>query len=249
MADNDQLILKIQTYDNPLTERTDDATGKVMLNGSVGMEQLAKDILPVVGDVQYETIISIANRLVDAAVKRLKMGCSVNFGICHARPTVNGSFYGSVPVFDPEVNSIEISISPTQQLRQQMRSTRVQVIGQTIVGPVVNKVLDVKSGELNSTLTPNRNLKIFGVRIQLAGEHPDNGVYLVSAGENETRVKVDPTDIVDNEPSQLTILVPELPASEYFVEVTTQYSSRSATTKAPRTYRLEQVLSVVDKEK
>lgn len=246
MASNEQLILKIQTFDNALTERKDDSTGKVMLNGSVGMEQLARDILPVVGDVQYETIMGIANRLVEAAIKRLQMGCAVNFGICHARPSVSGPFYGKDPRFNPEINSIGVSISATQGVREAMKSIPVEMAGVAPTGPVINYVTDVKTGEMNGALTPVRNLKIYGVRLMIAGESEQNGVYFVSANEGE-RVKVDVTDMVDNTPSQLTVLTPDLSAGEWYVEVVTQYSNGKTTVKEPRTYRFEQVLTVVSK--
>lgn len=250
MADNDQLILRVQTYDNPLTERTDDASGKVLLNGSVGMEELAKDILPSVGDLQYETIMSVASRLVDAAEKRLKMGCAVNFGICHARPVVLGPFYGKMPAYNPEVNSIEIAFSATQKLRESMRTARVEVIGQALVGPVINHVLDVKTNEQDTIITPGRNLKIFGVRIEITGDSNQNGVDFVrkTAEGNEEIYSIDASDIVENRSSQLIIVIPEnLLPGEYYLQVTTQFSSRSTLTKLPRTYRFEQPLTVVSK--
>lgn len=245
MADNEQLIIRVQTYENALTERTDDFIGKVMLNGFVGMEDLARDIIPVVGNVQYETIVGIANRLVEAAIKRLKMGCAVNFGICHARPVVVGSFYGKHPQFDSETNSIVVSMCPTQSTREAMVGIPVEVIGQAITGPVINSVTDVKTGEMNGVITPDRNLKIFGSRVEIAGDAEENGVYFVPVAEGGARVKVDPTDMVDNRPSQLTIVVPALEKGEYYLEIVTQFSSRSMLTKAPRTYRFDQVLSVV----
>lgn len=244
MSENENLILKIQTVDNPLTERKDDSVGKIMLNGRVGLEELARDILPVVGDVQFETIMGIANRLVGAAVQRLQMGCSVNFGVCHLRPSVSGPFYGKNPKFDPEVNSVGVTVSATQSVRQAMMSTPVQMVGMALTGPVINYVLDVRTGEQSTVLTPGRNLKIFGQRLTIAGESADNGVAFVSVSGGE-RVVVEPEDLVDNMPSQLTVLIPALEPGEYYVEVTTQFSTAQTTVKEPRTYQFEQVLSVV----
>lgn len=244
MADNENLILKIQTFDNALTERTDDSIGKILINGAVGIPELAMDIVPVVGDVQFETIVGICNRMVDAAVKRLKMGCTVNFGICHARPSVSGAFYGRNPKFDPEVNSIGVSLSATQAVREAMKMARVEVVGQAQTGPVVNYVVDIRTGEKNGKITPGRNLKIFGQRIAIMGEAAANGVVFVNVNVNG-RVAVEPEDVVDNTPSQLTVVIPELEAGEYYLEVTTQYSNGKMTVKEPRTYHFEQVLSVV----
>lgn len=244
MADNENLILKIQTFKNALTKRTDDSIGKIMINAAVGIPELAKDIVPVVGNVQYETIVSIANRLVDAAVKRLKMGCTVNFGVCHARPSVYGPFYGENPKFDPELNSIGVSVSPTQVVREAMKDAPVKMAGQAQTGPVINYVIDVRSGEQSSVLTPGRNLKIFGQRLTIAGESAKNGVAFVSVN-GESPVVVEPEDLVDNMPSQLTVVIPQLEPGEYYVEVTTQFSTSKTVVKEPRTYRFEQVLAVM----
>ena len=56
--------------------------------------------------------------------------------------------------------------------------------------------------------------------------------------------KVDEGDIVVNNPSELMIIIPALPAGTYQLEVTTQYSMGKQWLKEPRTSVFEKTLTV-----
>ncbi len=91
-------------------------------------------------------------------------------------------------------------------------------------------------------LTPGRNLKINGHKVWVAGEHADNGVYFVNQTLGE-RMKVDPTDIAINNPSELIVVIPALAAGTYKLQLTTQFSA-SSLLKEPRTVIFDKVLTV-----
>ena len=102
---------------------------------------------------------------------------------------------------------------------------------------------DVKSGSVNDLLTPNRNLKIAGNKIKIAGENTANGVYFVET-TTQTRTVVEASDMVTNNPSELIIVIPELAVGTYTLEVVTQFSSGSLLLKEPRTAVLDKILTV-----
>jgi len=103
-------------------------------------------------------------------------------------------------------------------------------------------VTDVKSGSVNDQITPNRNLKIKGYKLKLAGDNANVGVYFVNKDTAE-RTKVDASDIVTNNPSELVIVIPALKAGAYTLEVTSQYSV-GALLKEPRTASFDKALTV-----
>jgi hypothetical protein len=107
-------------------------------------------------------------------------------------------------------------------------------------------VEDLYSGKENSTLTPGRNLRLHGQRMRIAGDDPAViGVWFVSADGGETRVRVDDRDLIDNSSATLTVIIPTLPAGNYFVEIVTQSSAASnVNIKDPRTCRFEAILTV-----
>ncbi|MGC9151788.1 MAG: DUF4469 domain-containing protein, partial [Microbacter sp.] len=55
--------------------------------------------------------------------------------------------------------------------------------------------------------------------------------------------KVDPSDVVTNNPSELIIITPELPAGSYTLRVTSQYTG-NALLKEPRTASFDKLLTV-----
>jgi hypothetical protein len=58
-------------------------------------------------------------------------------------------------------------------------------------------------------------------------------VYFIN--EQGESVKVDSSDIVTNNPSELIIVTPELTAGTYHLSVTTQFSGSSKPLNEPRT--------------
>ena len=97
------------------------------------------------------------------------------------------------------------------------------ILGAAETGPVINRVEDLYTGTENSVLTPGRNLRIYGQRLRIAGDDPAAvGVWFVAVGETPERIRLDDRDLVDNDPSKLTLVVPSLAPGGYFVEIVTQ---------------------------
>jgi len=80
----------------------------------------------------------------------------------------------------------------------------------------ITQVTDVKTGSVNDVITPNRNLKIKGYKVKIAGENPAVVISFVNNNTSES-TKVDPSDMVTNNPSELIIITPALPAGTYYV--------------------------------
>ena len=69
-------------------------------------------------------------------------------------------------------------------------------------------------------------------------------VFLAADICHSAATKVDEGDIVVNNPSELMIIIPALPARTYQLEVTTQYSMGKQWLKEPRTSVFEKTLTV-----
>ena len=128
-------------------------------------------------------------------------------------------------------------------MRKELDSIEVNITGVGESSITVAQVTDVKTGSVNDLLTPNRNLKIRGYKLKLVGDHPEVGVYFVNEATAE-RTKVDATDIVTNNPSELVIFIPALVACIYTLEVSSQFSGSSTPLKEVRTSRFDKVLTV-----
>lgn len=245
MAQSISSRLNVSLYDNPLTPEPDDYTGKVQLNGVYTNQTVAARIVQERTEYRLETIVNILNLADDVKRNALSAGYAVNDGVSQMYPSVSGRFVGAQAQFDSKVHSVNVTMTSSASLRLAMATTSVVVQGVATTGPVINKVTDVYTDSENSSITPGRNLKISGLRLKIAGDDPAVvGVWLVSALDSTQRTQVDSRDLVDNNPSLLTIIVPALAAGDYYLEVVTQYSGSSNLTKEPRTYRFEVALNV-----
>jgi hypothetical protein len=130
-------------------------------------------------------------------------------------------------------------------LRQELVNVEVDILGIADASCLVSQVIDVKTGSVNDFLTPNRNLKINGSKIKIVGKKESNGVYFVNQ-ETKNRSKVDVSDFVTNNPSELIVVIPMLVTGTYQLEVITQFSgSGGITLKEPRTAIFDKLLTVI----
>ncbi len=118
----------------------------------------------------------------------------------------------------------------------------MDILGTADISNAIFQVKDIKSGSLNDILTPGKNLKISGSKIRVSGENTACGIFFVNAA-TQARVAVPSGDIVTNNPSEIIIVIPELAAGTYTLEIVSQYAG-SNTLKEPRTSVLEKPLTV-----
>jgi Domain of unknown function (DUF4469) with IG-like fold/DNA-binding domain len=169
-------------------------------------------------------------------------GYSINTGYFMANTTIRGVFDSPSETFNKDKHSIIFQFNQGEKLRAEIPNIEVNILGIAEASAVILQVTDVKSGSVNDLLTPGRNLKIVGSKIKVTGDDASVGVYFVDATTQE-RTKVEQSDIVTNNPSEVMVVIPELAAGIYTIEVLTQYSG-SQSLKEPRTATLDKQLTV-----
>ena len=169
-------------------------------------------------------------------------GFSINTGYFTACTLIKGVFNSPAETFNPAKHSIIIQFNQGETLRKDLANIQVDITGVGESSITVAEVMDVKTGSINNVLTPNRNLKIKGYKLKLAGENPNVGVFFVNQTTAE-RTKVATDEMVTNNPSELVIVTPALAAGTYTLEVASQFSG-NALLKEPRTSALDKVLTV-----
>jgi hypothetical protein len=71
------------------------------------------------------------------------------------------------------------------------------------------------------------------------------GILFRSQDDQDATYKVDPKDIVINNPSELIIVIPQLIKDTYKLEITTQYSgNKRQLLNEPRTAAFDKILTV-----
>jgi hypothetical protein len=232
-------------YDNPLTPEKNDYTARVQLNGTLYNSDVARRITAQRSELRHETIVSILQMADEIKRSAIASGFSVIDGVAQMRPSVPGRFEGAAAAFNPAVHSKSVIMMPSPEMNRAMQASKVVILGAATTGPVINRVEDVFSGTENRLITPGRNLRIYGQRLRIAGNDSGVvGVWFVCADESSKRIRIDDRDLVDNEPSRLTLVVPALEPGGYFVEIVTQSSTNTKQMiREPRTHRFEILLT------
>ncbi|WP_293667685.1 DNA-binding domain-containing protein [uncultured Parabacteroides sp.] len=226
----EQKILYVDLYDNALTEKKGDYVGKVAITGSIRNPEIANRIVTKRSEYRLETIVNILDLADQEKVIALAEGKSVVDGVGQLLPNTIGSFDGEKAPFDKTKHKLSVAFTMGKALRDAL--SKITVATRTAsTGITVNTVLDSMTGEVNGLITPLSNVVISGVNVRVAGDDPSNGVFFTKTGGTAQPVRL----ITHNNPSQLTVLLPELEDGEYTLSITTQYGSSNKLVKEPRT--------------
>jgi hypothetical protein len=170
-------------------------------------------------------------------------GFSINTGYFTARALIRGIFHSIREHFNPDKHAILFAFFQGPELRKELSSVEIEILGPADAAFYILQVTDVKTGSVDDLLTPNRNLRIAGERIKITGDSEASSICFINQATGE-RTKVDDMDIVANNPSELLIVTPGLAAGAYRLEITTRFSG-SHPLKEPRTTVFDKILTVV----
>jgi hypothetical protein len=228
------------TKDNP-----NDLIARVSAERSLSVKDICESAANRGGaDISASAMEHAANLWLKEMAYQLCDGFSVNAGWFTAGVHIRGVFDSPNEHFNPEKHTVLFEFQQGSLLRRELESVSVDILGVAETGIAVFQVTDVKTGSVNELLTPDRNLRISGHKIKIAGDSDANGVFFVNQDTQE-RAQVDASDIVTNNPSELIVIVPPLKAGTYKLEITTQFGSNSKTLlNEPRTTVFNKLLSV-----
>ncbi|WP_374461832.1 DNA-binding domain-containing protein [Chryseobacterium taeanense] len=237
--------IKAYLYDNTLTkDNPNDFIARTASERSLSVRQVCEAAASRGGaDVSASAMEHATELFLKEMAYQLCDGFSVNTGYFTASTTIRGVFDSPSETFNKDKHSIIFQFNQGEKLRAEILNIEVDILGVAEASSVILQVTDVKSGSVNDLLTPGRNLKIVGSKIKVAGDDASVGVYFVDA-TTQARTKVDPSDIVTNNPSEVMVVIPALPAGTYNLEVVTQFSKNSAFLKDPRVALLDKLLTV-----
>ena len=237
--------IKAYLYDNVLTkDNPNDFIARTVSERSLNVKQICEAAVNRGGsDVSAPSMQHATELFLKEMAYQLCDGFSVNTGYFTASTLIRGVFDSPTETFNATKHTILFQFNQGEKLRAEIPTIEVDILGIADASAAILQVTDVKSGSVNDLLTPNRNLKIAGNKIKIAGENTANGVYFVET-TTQTRTVVEASDMVTNNPSELIIVIPELAVGTYTLEVVTQFSSGSLLLKEPRTAVLDKILTV-----
>ena len=239
--------MKGYLYDNLLTPDPNDFYLRIKPEASLGVKDISLSASKRGGaDISPDAMTHAVNLWLKELAYRACDGFAINTGWFTVQPSVKGVFNSPNERFNAAKHSVAFDFKQGSLMRKEIAGVQIDILGVASTGLSIGQVTDVRTGSVNDLLTPGRNLRITGSRLRIAGENTANGVYFVCF-ETGVRTKVDEADIATNNPSELMIIIPQLPEGTYSLEVTTQFGSGGSggqLLKEPRTTTFDRILTV-----
>jgi len=235
--------IKGQLYDNILTPNPNDYMARVVSERSLSVKDVCRSATTRGGaDITAAAMEHAVNLFLKEMGYSLCDGFSINTGWFTASVSIKGVFDSPAEKFNAAKHTVMFDFKQGSLLRKELGNVAVNITGVADTSGYVAQATDVKTGSVNDLLTVGRNLRISGSKIKIDGDNPENGVFFVNHDTQE-RTAVDASDIAVNNPSEVMVIIPELAAGAYRLEIVTQYSS-GKNLKQSRTVSLDRVLTV-----
>lgn len=236
----EKTILTVDLYDNVLTEKKGDYSGKIRITGTVHNKEIAQRIVNKRTEYRPETIETILTMADEEKRIALSEGKSVVDGVGQLLPNIGGPFDGKKTDYKSPDNKIGIAFTPGASLWKILDNIYINADIAT-VGPMIESITDSTTDKKNSQLTPGAPAIIVGSNVLLKGDTPSVGVYFTpEAGGEPIKVAL----IVTNTKSQIIISIPQLADGQYYLSITTQAGSNYQLLKEPRAYQFPILLTV-----
>jgi hypothetical protein len=234
-------MLEYTLEENELTEKKGDLRAQVINVTSHTQNNIVDRIMKIGAGLTRSDIVSVLEAEKQVVADIIAEGGAVNTELFNAFPSVSGVFNTPDEPFDPTKHKIRINLHPGVVLRSAVSQVKPKRIAAVLTGTVITSATDLKTGSVNGTLTPGRDVKLSGAKLKIAGDEADVGLYFVP--EAGGAVKVDLSDIVVNNPSELIAVIPPLAAGTYRVRIVTQYT-HGKPLKVPHTCLFDKPLTV-----
>ena len=217
--------IRAYLYENYLTDDPNDYIARVNSEKTIGIDQICQSAVARGGaDISAKSMKHAVGLFLDEMDYLVFDGYSVNVGgYFTAAAAIQGVFNSPMEKFNREKHRIYIQFIQGEITRRGLAEVEVEILGVAMSGGYIAQVIDIRSGTVNELLTPGRNLRIAGNKIKVAGDDPALGVYFVNTA-NESRTQVDEMDIVTNNPSEVLVVIPDLPAGNYRLEIITKFA-------------------------
>ncbi|MDR3311942.1 MAG: DUF4469 domain-containing protein [Spirochaetaceae bacterium] len=223
-----------------MTEDPNDYRAQPVNVKSWSEAEIIDRVMDIGAGLTRSDVASVVEALKQVLPRIVREGGAFNTELFSASFSIQGVFTAGKDI-DP--HSVRLNVHAGSLLRDAVKGMATRRVDNVQSGGLITSVQDVKSGSVNGTLTPDRDLRINGSKLKVMGEDAAVGVYFVNLAD-ASRTKVDPTDVVTNNPSELMVVIPALAAGTYNVQVVTQYSGAGRLLANSRTISSDKPLTV-----
>jgi hypothetical protein len=228
---------------NELVEDAEKFRAQVINSRSYTFEDIARRLIKRNSGLSLPEITGVWEGIKDVVEEIIAEGGIINTELFRVRASIKGVFNGTDDKFDASRHEIRLNLRTGQLLHGTPKKLKTK----KRIAPaksLIQSVTDVKSGAVNSHLTPGKNIKIIGTRLKIDGKDPSCGLYFVPEKTTDAAVKVEASEFAMNNPSQIIVVIPALKKGKWHLRLVTQYSRTKKHLRQPQTVTFGKVLTV-----
>ncbi|MBI9062689.1 MAG: DUF4469 domain-containing protein [Marinilabiliaceae bacterium] len=212
------MALRYGLVSNHLTDDPNDCMAVTTENDTITSKTLVEQMIGKGSTVTKAEALSVIEEFEYAVVKAVKNGNNVSTDLFKIYPSVSGVFSDREDGFDNSRHAIKLNLNPGKRLSEAITDMDLKKVEITSPKPILQQFINLKSNEINETLTPGQIAAIKGSLLKFDPADMQQGVFLINESGTETRV----TNVIKNKPSELMFFVPDsLATGSYYVEVRT----------------------------
>lgn len=117
--------------------------------------------------------------------------------------SISGKFTGEQDHYDPKRHRVNVKVNPGKNLTAIAQEIKVQKVEPTRPSPQIGRIVDFGQQQAG-VLTPGSPAEVRGKHLRLDDGCPEQGLFLVSAGQPEVRI----TEVYQNSGTRLLFRVP-----------------------------------------
>ena len=233
------MSLKYCLVENLLTEKEGDYSALVISPQSYDRAAVITRMVNRGNLLTKVDIEAVMNALEEEVEMIHEEGAHINMPLLNTSSSISGVFDGPLDVFDPNRHKYNINTTKGTCLRAVEKRQKLEKTNTISPQPSIQEVKDTISGNINGELTPNGVMEVYGYNLKIVGDDIRCGMWFVNDAGVETKVEI----LIENKPSKILAIIPNLAHGDYQLKVVTQYSGGTLL-KNPKTVIYPKVLSI-----
>jgi hypothetical protein len=202
---------------NNITDDPDDYMAVSQSPESYSLEDVFEHMTREGSTITKAEALAGFEEVIQGIVNLVEQGNSVVTPLVNISPSISGVFDGEEDRFDPDRHQVNINVSPGLRLRDTAGDIPTQKIAPKDRVPVLRHFYDNRSDTRNGTITPAGGARITGALLKFDEEDENQGVFFINTSDgSERRVN---QRMLQNKPSELIFMLPDLSAGTYRLEV------------------------------
>jgi hypothetical protein len=233
-------MLKYALTENLLTERPDDFSAQTYSVASLDKEAVIARMLSRGTSLTRTDIIAVLNALEETVVEAHLQGYTMVLPLFNTSFSISGVFESAMDTFDGNRHKLNINLTKGVALRDAEKRVKFEKTNTPAPLPQIQEVRDSVSGTVNERLTARGVVEVRGYNLKIDGDNAACGLWFVAGNGQETKAEV----VIENKPSKIIALIPDLSAGNYQMKVATQYTGSSKLLKTPKVFVYQKNLTV-----